>query len=48
MKHEDITSFAFSLGYVLSYDDCVEIIRTSNNDETIEDAVNDFLNAYER
>jgi hypothetical protein len=48
MSTKEIKYFAYSLGYELSDEDCLEIIKTSNDGETIEDAVNDFLNAYER
>jgi hypothetical protein len=46
---EEIQSFADSLGYTLSGWDCEEIKNTSyNGNETIADAVHDYLNAYER
>jgi hypothetical protein len=48
MNHESIKAFAFSLGYDFSDEDCREIANASYHGETIEDAVNDFLNAYER
>ena len=40
--------FAKILGYTLSDDDCIEILETSYDGETCEQAVNDFLDAYER
>ena len=47
--NEDIKKMADGLGYELTDEDC-EDIRGSSCDprETVEQAVNDYLNAYER
>jgi hypothetical protein len=44
----DLKLYAKGLGYMLSDDDCKDIIETSFKGETVEEAVNDYLNAYER
>lgn len=48
MNFDDLKAYALFLGYVLSDEDCTEIISTSYKGETVKEAVNDFLNAYER
>lgn len=48
MTCDEIKTYAKSLGYELSDDDCAEIISTSYEGETVREAVNDFLDAYER
>lgn len=46
---QDIKKMADELGYDLTDEDCREIRQTSSDHrETVEQAVNDFLNAYER
>jgi hypothetical protein len=46
MTHQQIKDFASSLGYEFSDEDCQEIISTSYDGETVEHAVQDFLDAY--
>ena len=46
--YDNLKAYSESLGYVLSDADCDEIIRTSHNGETVQEAVNDYLDAYER
>jgi len=48
MSFDELKAYAANLGYELSDDDCTEIISTSYDGETVEEAVNDFLDAYER
>ena len=43
-----LKDYANRLGYELSDEDCAEIIETSYEGETAKEAVNDFLNAFER
>jgi hypothetical protein len=49
---EWIIEFARRMGYTLTPDDCVELRKNPlpdfNGDETVSEAVNDFLNTYER
>jgi hypothetical protein len=47
MTIEQLKQYALTLGYELSNYDCVEIIETSQKGETIQEAVTDYLNAYE-
>ena len=46
--YDNLKAYAKNLGYDFSDEDCDEIIRTSHNGETVSEAVNDFLDAYER
>lgn len=47
--NQEIKKTACMLGYDLTDEDCEDMRRTSNDPrETVEQAVNDFLNAYER
>ena len=48
MTVDELKIYAESLGYKLSNSDCYDIISTSYEGETVNDAVDDFLNAYER
>ena len=48
MKPEDIKAIGKQLGYELNDEDCQEIIDTSYEGELVSEAVDDFLNAYER
>lgn len=48
MTFEELKSIAGHLGYELTDADCAEIISTSYEGETAKQAVNDFLDAYER
>jgi hypothetical protein len=48
MTFEELKDYASRLGYELSDEDCAEIIATSYDGETAKEAVNDFLNAFER
>ena len=48
MTIKDLKMYAQSLGFTLSNRDCYDIITTSYEGETVNDAVDDFLNAYER
>jgi hypothetical protein len=43
-----LIEYAALLGYQLSENDCRAIIDTRRESETIEEAVNDFLDAFER
>ena len=43
----ELKEYALTLGYELSNYDCAEIIETSHKGETIQEAVTDYLNAYE-
>ena len=46
--NKQIIAYAKTLDYEFTYEDCEEIRQTSVfPDETMEDAVNDFLSAYE-
>ena len=46
--HTDLKDYAKRLRYELSEEDCAEIIATSYEGETASEAVNDYLNAFER
>ena len=47
--NQDIKKMADILGYDLTDEDCEKMRRTSSDPrETVEQAVDDFLNAYER
>jgi hypothetical protein len=48
MTNEEIKAYASSLGYAFTDEDCADIIGTSYEGETVEHAVNDFLDAFER
>lgn len=48
MKFDDIKAIGKQLGYELNDEDCQEIIDTSYEGELVSEAVDDFLNAYER
>jgi hypothetical protein len=48
MTNEKIKAYASSLGYEFTDEDCADIIGTSYEGETVEHAVNDFLDAFER
>jgi len=48
MTINELKVYAQSLGFTLSNRDCYDIISTSYEGETVVDAVDDFLNAYER
>jgi len=48
MTIDDLKTYAESVGFTLSNSDCFDIISTSYVGETVSDAVDDFLNAYER
>jgi hypothetical protein len=48
MTNEKIKAYALSLGYEFTDEDCADIIGTSYEGETVEHAVNDFLDAFER
>lgn len=43
----NIIAEADSRGYVLSYQDARDIMKTTYDNETVEDAVDDYLRAYE-
>jgi len=47
MTINELKEYALTLGYELSNYDCAEIIETSHEGETIQEAVNDYLHAYE-
>jgi hypothetical protein len=44
---KSIKAYSSKLGYELSIDECIDIIDTSYPWESIENAVEDWLNAYE-
>jgi hypothetical protein len=44
----DCHQYGLELGYELDADDLEEIYATSYEGETVEHAVNDYLDAYER
>lgn len=48
LKPKAVISYAASLGYVFTESDAREIIETSYPTETVEEAVNDYLDAFER
>lgn len=48
MTYEAIKNYALSLGYAFTNDDCQELLEGTFEGETLENAVNDYLNAYER
>jgi hypothetical protein len=47
MTRQELKNYANILGYELSDEDCAEIIRTSYAEESVSEAVEDFLRAYE-
>ena len=47
MTMQELKEYALTLGYTLSTYDCAEIIETSHDGETVQEAVTDYLNAYE-
>jgi hypothetical protein len=47
MTHEEIKAEALKRGYTFSDEDCAELIRESYLGEKVEDAVDDYLRAYE-
>lgn len=47
MTFNQLKQYALSLGYELSNYDCSEIIETSHRGETVEEAVIDYLCAFE-
>ncbi len=48
MTNDEIKKYALSLGYEFTDEDCDELRADTYEGETVEDAVNDFLDAYER
>ena len=48
LTYEAIITYAASQGYVFTESDAREIIAASYPTETVEEAVNDYLDAYER
>lgn len=48
MTHDEIKQYALSLGYEFNDDDCIDLLDNTFNGETVENAVNDYLNAFER
>lgn len=48
MTNDDIKTYALSLGYTFNDEDCDLLRAESYRGETVEDAVNDYLDAYER
>ncbi len=47
MTIQELKEYALKLGYTLSTYDCAEIIETSHDGETVQEAVTDYLRAYE-
>lgn len=48
LSNENIKAYAKSLGYDFDDESCEALRAESYKGETIEEAVNDYLNAYER
>ena len=48
MTIDELKIYAESIGFTLSNSDLYDIMSTSYVGETVKDAVDDFLNAYER
>lgn len=48
LTYAGIITYAASQGYVFTVQDAAEIIAASYPTETVEEAVNDYLDAYER
>jgi len=47
MTHDEIKVEALKRGYTFSDEDCIELIKGSYIGEKVEDAVDDYLKAYE-
>ena len=47
MTHDEIKAEALKRGYTFSDEDCEELIRESYIGEKVENAVDDYLRAYE-
>ena len=47
MTHDEIKAEALRRGYTFSDEDCIELIKGSYIGEKVEDAVDDYLRAYE-
>lgn len=48
MTNDEIKKYALYLGYEFTDEDCDELRADTYEGETVKDAVNDFLDAYER
>ena len=48
MTYDEIKNYASSLGYDFSDEDCQELLKDSFDGESVEDAVDDFIRAYEK
>lgn len=48
MTPSEIKAYALTMGFEFDDYDCEEVISTSHEGETVAEAVNDFLDAYER
>ena len=46
--NEEIKTYALSKGYIFSDDDCQELINGAFEGETLREAINDYLSAFER
>lgn len=44
----EIQEEAKKMGYVFSVEDCQELVKDSYEGETLSEALNDYLDAYER
>ena len=47
MTINELKEYAKKIGYELSENDCIDIIETSYEGETIQQAVTDYLSAFE-
>ena len=48
MTYQEIKEYANILGFTFSDEDCQELLDSSYEGETLAQAVNDYLDAYER
>ena len=46
--NEEIKTYALSKGYIFSDDDCQELINGAFEGETLREAIDDYLSAFER
>lgn len=46
--NEQIKAYALSKGYIFNDEDCDEVKASSFDGETLREAIDDYLNAFER
>lgn len=46
--NEEIKTYALSKGYIFNDDDCQELINGAFEGETLREAIDDYLSAFER